>query len=210
MKTPWKVAIAGALAVGAGGAYMSIQQNPQDPQHIADAYVVANIKNDSKAIGELLGLGDSPMEQVLGTVMGAALNTYWSDQAQNPEDFHWTLIPQQHTEAVTEYIIDLHTPNYGALADKEMELLGYRTDEDGVLTVAEEPQITVEEAERQARADPTIKPLHFRVPLQLIRKQNTWIVNPDQEENNAIFTVIRRGDSSTENLKYLITPEQKQ
>lgn len=172
---------------------------------IVDSYIEAVITNDSSKIGQLMGLDSSFMEVALGKAMGSAVDQYWRKHPQKIDDFKWIISTREEKTNTTLYDIELYSPDYGALAKRENELLGFGYNSDGVY-VAEDTGVTAEEAERQARADLSIKPLHFRVPLKLIRRDDRWIVDPNWAENAVLFTVIRRGDTATENLEYLVKP----
>ena len=73
-----------------------------------------------------------------------------------------------------------------------------------MLTAPDEPTMDAEAAERLAREDPQIEPLHYRLALHVINQDDRWILDPEDPATSALVAVIRRGDLLETNEEYLI------
>jgi len=205
------VMLTGVLLGTLGGGYLmstTLQTSTQQtPQETADKFVRAIISNDVNEMGVLLGLDPkqgSPMEQTFGKVLGALLEDYADQQTQNPADYRWEIQRKQVTDSVAQLQVDFFAPDTAALVKRMEALMGYRMGPDDTLIIPDPLLLSYEEAERQARADPKLRPLHYRVPLRLVRAAEKWIIDPQADENDALVSVIRRGGTLTDNEIYLV------
>lgn len=177
------------------------------PKEVASAFVEAVLREDSSRMGALMGMDlskGSPMDQTFGKALGPSVEKYWADQAKNPADYRWTIYEEQVTKDVAKLRVDLFSPDTGAIADKMGELLGETIGPDGTLQMPETPPMSSEEAERRAREDPAIRPLHYRMPLHLVKHEGQWVIDPQSEGNGVLISVIRRGGTLTDNEAYRV------
>lgn len=210
MKTLHTVLFTAAGILLAGGAYMQIT-SPKSSEHatvtVTDAFITAVIRGDVNEMGRLVGVDPAqgqPMDRTFGKVLGGALEKYWSAQAQDPANFRWESIPEQVSDQKAQLRINLFVPDYGAQADKVAELLGYTTDEEGTLIPPETLAMSATEAERLAKEDTSIPPLHYRITLQLISQTGRWVVDPEHPGTSAVVSVIRRSDTLMDNEAYQV------
>jgi FMN phosphatase YigB (HAD superfamily) len=100
--------------------------------------------------------------------------------------------------------LDLWMTNHEAIAAKANEFMGFIFDEDGTLLTPEDqiPRMPEAEARQRAENDPTIHPLHYRVPLHLIRMNGRLVVDPNDPDTWAVLTLVRRGTLTAEHDQY--------
>lgn len=137
-RLPMLLAATGVVLTG--GAYMGMslknQASVQSPKSVADAFITAIIRSDVNEMGRLVGIDPaqgSPMDQTFGKVLGPELEKYWRGQAQQLTDYHWETNEQQSTGQSVRLQVDLNRPDYGAIAHKTDELLGFSTNNAGLL-----------------------------------------------------------------------------
>lgn len=189
------------------GITSSNQGGIQTPEITVDRFIAATIEGDANRMGELIGLNPArgkPLDQALGTILGPEIEQYWRGQAQNPADYRWETKEQGRSEQSANVEVELFRPDYGAIAHRTSELLGFTTDQAGMLTAPDEPTMDAEKAERLAREDPQIEPLHYRLALHVINQNDRWILDPEDPATSALVAVIRRGDLLETNEEYLI------
>lgn len=201
--------IPAAALILLAGASLTTMRGPntaRTAEAAVDQFIAATVTEDQAGMARLMGgpPGEAdPMAATFGHALGTRLTTYWRGRAQRLADYRWATAHAGPWDSGVRILVDLHRPDYRAWAHRTDELLGFTTDAVGQLVAPDEPAMTVEDAERLTRADQRIRPIHYHVPVRVIRQRGRWVLDPASPTTAALVDVIRRGDLSTRTAAYL-------
>lgn len=189
------------LALLAGVTTLPRQGEQDETKSTVDTFVHSVIANDLNALAQATGTTPTnTVRDAWGAATAAIITECTAAKANRPEDYRWEIQPLPENRVQ----LDLWMNNHEAIAAKANEFMGFIFDEDGTLLTPEDqiPLMPGADALKRAEHDPTIHPLHDRVPLHLIRMNGRLVVDPNDPGTLAVVTLVRRGALTAEHDQY--------
>lgn len=198
----WTVILALLAVLSLAGVTTLPRQGEQDEtKATVDTFVHSVIANDLNALAQATGTtSTNTFRDAWGAATAEIIRERTAAKTNRPEDYRWEIQPLPENRVHLE----LWMQNHEAIAAKANEFMGFIFDEDGTLLTPEDqiPLMPEADALKRAENDPTIHPLHYRVPLHLLRVNNRLVVDPNDPGTWAVLTLVRRGTLTAEHDQY--------
>lgn len=198
----WMAVLVLVAVLGLAGVTRSSPQRENDEtKATVDTFLNSVIANDLNALAQATGTASTnALQETWGAATADIIRQRTAAKANRPEDDRWEILPRPENRVH----LDLWMKNHEAIAAKANEFMGFIFDEDGTLLTPEDqiPLMPEADALHLAGQDPTIHPLHYRVPLHLIRMNGRLIVDPNDPGTLAVLTLVRRGTLTAEHDRY--------
>ncbi|RIH84393.1 hypothetical protein [Calidithermus roseus] len=181
----------GVLMLSRGDSHV-YTDDLSDPVRVADSYIHALLRKDLVRIayywtGDPKAYENSFFGRFTPSVLRAARR-----EALPLENYRWRLGPARVEGGVALVRVELEIIDTTAIAARYEELRGLRPDKDGRMPDGPpDPNLTVEEAWRLARNDPSVGWDRFEHDLRLNRTGKGWLI--DMEADDRLITILYRG-----------------
>lgn len=198
----WTVVLALLAVLGlAGVTTLPWQREKDETKATVDTFVKSVIANDLNAVAQATGArSTNTLQDIWGAATAEFITARTTAKANRPEDYRWEIQPLPENRVH----LDLWMKNHEAIAAKANEFMGFIFDDHGKLLTPEDriPLIPEADALKRAENDPTIHPLHYRVPLHLLRVNDRLVVDPNDPGTLAVLALVRRGALTAEHDQY--------
>lgn len=185
----------------AGVTTLSHQREKDMTKSTVDIFLKSVIDNDLNALAQATGAkSTNTLQEIWGAAIAELITERTAAKANRPEDYRWEIQPLPENRVQ----LDLWMKNHEAIAAKTNEFMGFIFDDHGKLLTPEDqiPLMPEAEARQRAENDPTIHPLHYRIPLHLLRVNDRLVVDPNDPGTLAVLALVRRGALTAEHDQY--------